>query len=344
MLLNPMSNKEINDTYIKCLKLEEETYNIKIKKLKPYQISIECENQFEYLATHQYSITLTYDEFCKLGKTFRLSDNIDEIFDTIKNLFKGVDFTFKNDNTIHQSNSMQMQNMGMNNQIQNMNNMMGNMNNNMRNNMIGNMGNMNNNLWNMGNINMNNMNNMMGNMNNNNMGNMNNQINQFSNNSNQGINSNNDPNAKLERSTNGSIVLILKIPLLNEKYENIKIELKKESKDIKKQFEKLKNKFLKIKKIAFSDETEGNNNMSMNNNMNQGNFNNMNNNMNQGNFNNMNNMQSMPAIKPTPQTILNQIKNEFRSTSQIKCSYFNLINNNNNFQLKKIINTYRIFN
>ena len=46
MLLNPMSNKEINDTYIKCLKLEEENYNIKIKKLKPYQISIECENRY----------------------------------------------------------------------------------------------------------------------------------------------------------------------------------------------------------------------------------------------------------------------------------------------------------
>ena len=92
MLLNPMSNKEINDAYIKCLKLEEENYNIKIKKLKPYQISIECENQFDYLSTHQYSITLSYDEFCKLGKTFRLSDNIDEIFDTIKNLF----FNFSN--------------------------------------------------------------------------------------------------------------------------------------------------------------------------------------------------------------------------------------------------------
>ena len=64
MMMNNMMNSGnpgINDSYIKCLKLEEETYNIKIKKLKPYQISIECENLFDYLSTHQYSITLTYD-------------------------------------------------------------------------------------------------------------------------------------------------------------------------------------------------------------------------------------------------------------------------------------------
>ena len=162
--------------------------------------------------------------------------------------------------------------------------------------------------------------------------NQNNQMNQFSNNFNQGMNSNNFSNAKLERSTNGSIVLILKIPLLNERYENIKIELKKESKDIKEQFEKLKKKFLKIKKIAFSDENERNNSMNMNNQMMQNNQNmqNMQNNqmqiyvrnMNQRGVGNrdlqnmqMSNMQnmSMPEIKPSAQTILNQIKNEFNS-------------------------------
>ncbi len=41
MLMNPISNQAnqiTNDSYIKSLKLEEETYKIKIKKLKPYQI------------------------------------------------------------------------------------------------------------------------------------------------------------------------------------------------------------------------------------------------------------------------------------------------------------------
>ena len=57
------------------------------------------------------------------------------------------------------------------------------------------------------------------------------------------MDTNTGSNVKLERSTNSSITLILKFPLFNEKYENIKIELKKESKDIKKQFEKLKKNF-----------------------------------------------------------------------------------------------------
>ena len=266
IFMNPITNQAsqaTNKSYIKCLKLEEETYNIKIKKLKPYQISIECENQFDYLSTHQYSITLSYDEFCKLGKTFRLSDNIDEIFDTIKNLFKGVDFTFKNDNNIYPF--------------------------------------------------------------------------QWSNNFNQEMDSNTGSNVKLERSTNGSITLILKIPLLNEKYENIKIELKKESKDIKTQFEKLKKKFLKIKKIAFSDETEKNgtiNNQQQFQNFQQpfqfnqlfnpnlkfhGNQQNFQGNQpqymnNQRQFQNPGN-QSFQQIKPTAETILSQIKNEFKNDS-----------------------------
>lgn len=296
MMGNNQTNQTTNESYTKCLKLEDDTYNITIKKIKTYQISIDCENQFDYLSTHQYSIALTYEEFCKLGKTFRLFDNIDEIFNTIKNLFKGVDFTFKNDNTIKQSNMMS------NNGIQGVNNMNMNSNFNMQ----------------MNNINMN----------------WNNQLNPLSNNFNQGMSSNNEPNVKLERSTNGSIVLILKIPLLNEKYENIKIELKKESKDIKKQFEKLKKKFLKIKKIAFSDEPDRKNTMNMINPQ----MNNMNNSNNSNNSNNpmmknmnMQNMQycnnnndlginiKIPKINsqgpPSAQTILNQIKYEFKNGS-----------------------------
>ena len=70
------------------------------------------------------------------------------------------------------------------------------------------------------------------------------------------LNSKDSSNVKLENSINNSINLILKIPLLNEKYEKIKIEFKKENKDIKKQYEKLKNKFLKIKKIVFPEMEE----------------------------------------------------------------------------------------
>ena len=104
------SNKDNNnmpyneEKFSKELKLDDEIYILKIKKIKPSQIEIRCENKFNYLSLYGYSITLTYDEFCKLGKSFRLYDNIDEIYDTLKNLFKGVDFTFKNKSNNNTSN------------------------------------------------------------------------------------------------------------------------------------------------------------------------------------------------------------------------------------------------
>ena len=258
---NNMQNSE--EKFSRELKLGNEIYIIKVKKIKPSQISIICENKFDYLSLYGYSITLTYDEFCKLGKSFRLYDNIDEIYDTIKNLFKGVDFSFKNEfNTVN--NPMTQTN---NNNMQGMSN------------------------WNM---NQNNM--MMNNMNNNN------QIQSNINMSNNALNSKDSSNVKLENSNNGSINLILKIPLLNEKYEKIKIEFKKENKDIRKQYEKLKNKFLKIKKIVYPDlEEKKTQNNQMNNSPNM--------------TNNIAMNQAGMALNQmrTSDSILSQIKNEFEN-------------------------------
>ena len=89
---------------------------------------------------------------------------------------------------------------------------------------------------------------------------------------------------------------------MNEKYEKIKIEFKKENKDIRKQYEKLKNKFLKIKKIVYPDLEEK-----------------------KTQNNQMNNNPNMPSIIPmnqagmglnqirTSDSILSQIKNEFEN-------------------------------
>ena len=104
-------------------------------------------------------------------------------------------------------------------------------------------------------------------------------------------------NAQLEYSKNDSMNLVLTIPLLNEKYETIKIEFKKEIKDIKKQYEKLKKKLLKIKNIAFQNE----NRMDINNNYRS----------NYGYFNDNNPYQGQ--YQPNPQIILNKIKEEFQS-------------------------------
>ena len=296
-------NKDINnmpyneEKFSKELKLYDEIYILKIKKIKPSQIEIRCENKFNYLSLYGYSITLTYDEFCKLGKSFRLYDNIDEIYDTIKNLFKGVDFTFKNERNNNSLNLMNNNpnfgnNMGIPGSMVNM----GNMGNNMPSlNHMDKMGNMNN--MAMNSMSLNNQFN-----NNNNFGN----INQYKTNKSMdkdGLHSKDSPNVKLENSNNNSINLILKIPLLNEKYEKIKIEFKKENKDIKKQYEKLKNKFLKIKKIVFPEMEEKH----MQNNQ-------MGNTVNTG-INMMNNPQMATSLMATSssETILSQIRNEFEN-------------------------------
>ena len=102
-------------------------------------------------------------------------------------------------------------------------------------------------------------------------------------------------NAKLEYSQNDSMNLILKIPLLNEKYETIKIEFKKQMKNIKEQYEKLKKKYFKIKNIAFPKETQMNNN----------DYNIIN------NYNNYNNQNYQNQT--STQIILDKIKQEFQS-------------------------------
>ena len=250
---NNMQNSE--EKFIRELKLGNEIYIIKVKKIKPSQISIICENKFDYLSLYGYSITLTYDEFCKLGRSFRLYDNIDEIYDTIKNLFKGVDFSFKNEFNMGQNSMMQT------NYNQGMQGMQG-----MAMNMMGN------NYPMQSNINI----------------------------SNNALKSKDSSNVKLENSNNGSINLILKIPLLNEKYEKIKIEFKKENKDIRKQYEKLKNKFLKIKKIVYPDLEEKNTQNSQ---------------MNPNSMPTLMGYQSVisDAWGRTPDSILSQIKNEFEN-------------------------------
>lgn len=284
---NNQNIKHSDDNFKKELELDDETYILKIKKIKPSRISIKCENKFDYLSLHYYSINLSYEEFCKLARTFRLFDNIDEIFDTIKNLIKGINYSFKND---REGNQQQMMNPQINNQ-QMMSPQINNQQ--MRFSQIKNQQMMNPKINNQ----------LMRNSQMNQPQMMQQQINPLLNNNslNNRFDDVEEQNVKLERSENDSINLILKIPLLNEKYEKIKIEFKKENRDLKQQFEKMKEKFLKIKKIAFSNETPI---ITMNNN-----FNNMSN-MQMMNFNSNNQRQTKSA-----ETILSQIKNEFLNNS-----------------------------
>ena len=87
------------DKFSKEIELEGEIFLLTFEKLNDSKITITCENKYDYLSLYNYTIVLTYDEFLKLAKTFRLFDNIDEIFFTIKNLVIGVEFSFKKDNS-----------------------------------------------------------------------------------------------------------------------------------------------------------------------------------------------------------------------------------------------------
>ena len=172
-ITNTLATKN-EEKYSIELPLDDEKYIVTITKKNSSQISLKCENKLNFLSLYNYRITLTYDEFTKIGKSFRLFDNIDEIFNIIKNLFIGVDFSLKkqtnntfhnriqNNNMMNMNNNMMSLNINNNNMIGTNNNIMSlNMNNN-------NIMKANNNIMNMNNNNIMNNNNMM-NINNNNM-------------------------------------------------------------------------------------------------------------------------------------------------------------------------------
>ena len=58
--------------------------------------------------------------------------------------------------------------------------------------------------------------------------------------------------AKLVQGENDTIFLVIKIPLISGKFEDIKISFKKAKKDIEDQFKKMKKKYLKIKSIVYA--------------------------------------------------------------------------------------------
>ena len=58
--------------------------------------------------------------------------------------------------------------------------------------------------------------------------------------------------AGLMQSENESISLLIRIPLITGKFEEIKIGFKKAKRDIEEQFKKLKKKYLKIKSMVYA--------------------------------------------------------------------------------------------
>ena len=125
------------------------------------KISLTCNSNDDFTSVYNYSVVLSYEEFCDLGKTFKLCDNISDVFNTLKNIFEEISFSC---NSIKEMKA----------------------------------------------------------------------------------------SAKLFQNESENIYLIIRIPLITGKFEEIKILFKKARKDIEEQFKKLKKKYLKIKSIVYS--------------------------------------------------------------------------------------------
>ena len=143
------------------LPLNEENYLIKIRVTDASKLSMNCSSKEGFTSAYNYSIVVSYEEFCEMGKTFKLCDNIYEVFNTLKNIFEEISFS---STSIKEMKS----------------------------------------------------------------------------------------NARLIQSDNDAICLLIKIPLISGKYEEIKITFKKAKKDIEEQFKKLRKKYLAIKSIVYT--------------------------------------------------------------------------------------------
>ena len=143
------------------LPLNEEKYTIKLKVNDSSKISLTCNSNDDFTSVYNYSVVLSYDEFCDLGKTFKLCDNISDVFNTLKNIFEEISFSC---NSIKEMKA----------------------------------------------------------------------------------------SARLFQNEGENIYLLIKIPLITGKFEEIKIVFKKGKRDIEEQFKKLKKKYLKIKSIVYT--------------------------------------------------------------------------------------------
>ena len=141
--------------------LNDEKYNIKLKVNDSSKISITCNTKEDFTSAYNNSVILSFEEFCDLGKSFKLCDNIYDVFNTLKNIFEEISFS---------SNSIKEM----------------------------------------------------------------------------------KASAKLIQGENDAISLLIKIPLISGKFEEIKIGFKKAKRDIEEQFKKLKKKYLKIKSMVYA--------------------------------------------------------------------------------------------
>ena len=84
----------IRESISQPLNLNEEIFGVSFEKRKN-TIFILCKPKDGAICLYVYYIEISYEEFCKLGKTFKLCENINEIFEIIRNIIEEVKFTNK---------------------------------------------------------------------------------------------------------------------------------------------------------------------------------------------------------------------------------------------------------
>ena len=130
MNINPFFNNQINFNQINMnnnlnnkqriittnLNLNEKEFIIKFKINESEKILIECDLKEEFLSLYYHSIELSLEDFHKLGKSFKLCDNINEIFNLLDNIIKSIQLSFNdNNNKIESKVSLGYRSMDINN-------------------------------------------------------------------------------------------------------------------------------------------------------------------------------------------------------------------------------------
>ena len=90
--------------FSKEIYIDDDLYKINININESSKIVITCDLKEEVLSLYSYSINLSFEEFDKLGKSFKHCNNLEDIFDFLKNIILGMELSTKKSPLIVKSN------------------------------------------------------------------------------------------------------------------------------------------------------------------------------------------------------------------------------------------------
>ena len=82
------------NNFIRKFYFGNDAYNINVKKNES-KILMTCNLKNDVISLYDYSLELSYEEFYKLGKSFRQCNDINEIFELLKNVMSDISISYK---------------------------------------------------------------------------------------------------------------------------------------------------------------------------------------------------------------------------------------------------------